>query len=248
MTFLPNKWVHSCSRWLKVHSGASLTAALVSLALLASFVRLVGYVGSGETHALDESLVRALRSPSDPSDPFGPAWFEEMMRDYTALGGVAVLMLVIVGVIGFLVMSGRRSTGLALFVITGSGFLTTFLLKGAFARPRPDLVPHGMHVLSLSFPSGHSMMSAVCYLTLAAILSRVLETRAERVYVLVAAVAITVIVGTTRIYLGVHWPSDVLAGWAAGGAWALAAWVLMRWLQRRGAVEPSPPGVDPVEA
>ena len=110
-------------------------------------------------------------------------------------------------------------------------------MKWVFSRPRPDLVPHGAEVYTASFPSGHSMMSAVVYLTLGALLARTQSDRSVKTYVLAMAVVLTVLVGTSRVYLGVHWPTDVLAGWALGGAWALVCWSAMTWLQSRGQVE-----------
>jgi undecaprenyl-diphosphatase len=110
-------------------------------------------------------------------------------------------------------------------------------MKWAYARPRPELVPHGAEVYTASFPSGHSMMSAVVYLTLGALLARTQSSQGAKIYILSVAVILTVLVGTSRVYLGVHWPTDVLAGWALGGLWALICWLAMLWLQASGQVE-----------
>jgi undecaprenyl-diphosphatase len=160
-----------------------------------------------------------------------------MMRDFTALGSTGVLAVVVAAIAGFLAMT--RKSHAALFVLASviGGVLISQAMKWAFARPRPDLVPHGAEVFSASFPSGHSMMAAVVYLTLGALLARTQSDRAVKAYVLAVAVLLAALVGASRVYLGVHWPTDVLAGWALGGVWALFCLLVMQWLQTRGQVE-----------
>lgn len=216
-----------------------LTVALAMMvaAGILGFLALADIVADGGAHRFDEWLLLALRSPGDPSDPIGPRWFEEMMRDITALGGTAVLTLVVLAVAGFLALTRKTHAAIAVLVSVVSGMLLSQAIKWAYARPRPELVPHGMEAYSASFPSGHSMMAAVVYLTLGALLARHQAQPRMKVYVLVVAVLLTVLVGISRIYLGVHWPTDVLAGWCLGAAWAILCWFAMLWLQRRGAVE-----------
>ena len=163
--------------------------------------------------------------------PIGPKWFEEMMRDITALGSTGVLTLMMLSVIGFLAMTRKGYAALLVLVSVVGGTLISQTMKFAFARPRPELVPHGAEVYTASFPSGHSMMSAVVYLTLGALLARTQPDRGVKVYILTIAVVLTVLVGISRVYLGVHWPTDVLAGWSLGGVWALLCWLVMVWLQ-----------------
>ena len=167
----------------------------------------------------------------------GPDWVEEMARDLTALGGVAVLVVLTVAVGGFLVLDGKlRMAGFVVLAVAG-GVVASSLLKGAFDRPRPQLVPHGSYVYTASFPSGHSMMAAVTYLTLGALLARSQKRRRVRAYLLLSGILLTVGVGVSRVYLGVHWPTDVLAGWTAGAAWALLCWTVAKWLQGRREIE-----------
>ncbi|HVR96386.1 MAG TPA: phosphatase PAP2 family protein [Thermoanaerobaculia bacterium] len=201
------------------------------------FAELAGEVREGETKQIDEAVLLALRNPADRSDPLGPRWVEEMARDFTALGGVGVLTILTLAVCGFLVLDHKNRAALLVFVEVGGALVLSFLLKHGFQRPRPDLVPHGSYVYTTSFPSGHSMMSAATYLTLGALLARVQPRRRLKAYLLGLAVLLTLVVGFSRVYLGVHWPTDVLAGWTAGGVWALIGWLLARWLQRRGKVE-----------
>jgi undecaprenyl-diphosphatase len=220
---------------------------LVTLAVLAAgvwiFAELADEVTEGETREIDKVILLSLRSSHDPTDPLGPRWVEELGRDLTALGGVGVLTLVTLAVCGFLLL--QRKTGAAALVIaaaTGAVIVST-VLKRYYDRPRPDLVPHGSFVYTSSFPSGHSMLSAAVYLTLAALLARIQARNRVKAYLLLMATLITLVVGLSRVYLGVHWPTDVLSGWTAGGVWALACWTIANWLQRRGAVEK--PGEEP---
>jgi undecaprenyl-diphosphatase len=215
---------------------------LVVAAGILGFLLLADVVADGGARRFDEWLLLALRSPGDLSDPIGPKWFEEMMRDITALGGTAVLTLGVLAVTGFLALTRKTHAAVTVLVSVVSGMVLSQAIKWAYARPRPELVPHGMETYSASFPSGHSMMAAVVYLTLGALLARHQAQPRMKVYVLVVAVFLTVLVGLSRIYLGVHWPTDVLAGWCLGAAWAILCWFAMLWLQRRGAVERPPEG------
>ena len=214
-----------------------LTVVLLVAGCVWAFVGLADEVVEGETHGFDTAVLMALRNPADPADPLGPGWLEELGRDVTALGGVGILGFLTLAVAGFLWLQGNRRSMWLMLAAVGSGQVLSSLAKHGFDRPRPDLVPHGMQVYTASFPSGHSMMAAITYLTLATLVARVLPTRALKAYVLVLAVLVTLAVGVSRVYLGVHWPTDVLAGWTAGAAWALAWWLVARWLGWRGAVE-----------
>jgi undecaprenyl-diphosphatase len=218
-------------------------SVLVAIGLLGAalwlFIAIAGEVMEGETTAWDRRLLLALRNAADPAMPWGPPWVQEMARDFTALGGVAVLTLMTLAVIGYLVLAGKRHAAIAVFAAVAGGLIASTLLKLGFDRARPDLVPHGSVVYTSSFPSGHSMMAAVTYLTLGALLARVEASIRMKTYLLSVAVILTVLVGVSRVYLGVHWPTDVAAGWAVGAAWALACSLVMRRLQRRGRVETS---------
>jgi len=218
---------------------ASVLAAIGLLgASLWLFISIAGAVVEGETTAWDRRLLLALRNAADPAMSWGPPWVQEMARDFTALGGVAVLTLMTLAVIGYLLLAGKRNAAIAVFVAVAGGLILSTLLKHGFNRARPDLVPHGSVVYTTSFPSGHSMMSAITYLTLGAMLARVENSIRIKIYLLTVAAFLTILVGVSRVYLGVHWPTDVAAGWAVGAAWALLCSLVMRRLQRRGKVEP----------
>lgn len=199
-----------------------------------AFAGIADEVMEGNTHAVDRAVLLALRTPGDPADPLGPGWLEEVFRDVTALGGNVVLTLVTLGVAGFLALARRRREAGLIVAAVATGLALSFLLKSGFDRPRPDLVSHGTVVYTHSFPSGHSMLSAVTYLTLGALLARQQTRRRLKAYVLGMAVLLTGLVGLSRIYLGVHWPTDVLAGWAAGASWALLCWLVARAVGGRG--------------
>jgi undecaprenyl-diphosphatase len=224
-----------------VEAGRRELGVLVALAVVAGalwlFAGLAAKVAEGEGWAYDRQLLLALRNPADPADPIGPRWLEEVARDVTALGGATVLVLATLAAAGFLAMAGKRRTAGFLLLAGGGGWVVSNLLKWGIDRARPDLVPHGAVVYTASFPSGHAMMAAATWLTLAALIARASPRRRVKALVLALAVAITLMVGVSRVYLGVHWPSDVAAGWALGAAWAILSWLVMRRLQRRGRVE-----------
>ena len=202
-----------------------LLTALVILVGVWLFIAVAYGVSAGNTQRLDEGLLRSLRGPHAPEDAWGPKWLEEVGRDLTALGGVAVLCLVTAAVAGYLLLCRKyRALGLLLVATVGRVLLST-VLKDLFGRPRPTVVPHLSYVRSASFPSGHSMLSAVVYLTLGALLARLVEQRRLKVYFLSVALLLSFLVGVSRVYMGVHYPTDVLAGWSAGLAWGCsAAW------------------------
>jgi undecaprenyl-diphosphatase len=215
----------------------ALSAVVLAAGLVLVFVRLANVVSNAGTPAFDEWLIVVLRTPGNLADPVGPRWLEEMMRDFTALGSTGVLTVLVLAVAGFLAMTRKGHAALLVLLSVAGGVLVSQTMKWAYARPRPDLVPHSAEVFTASFPSGHSMMSAVVYLTLGALLARTQQDRSVKAYVLAVAVTLTVLVGASRVYLGVHWPTDVLAGWTLGGLWALICLSLMQWLQARGQVE-----------
>lgn len=202
-----------------------------------AFVALAGEILEGETFSFDRAILLALREPGDLSDPIGPSWVEESARDITGLGGHAVLGLITLSALAYLAMTGRRKAAMLVLVSVGGGMILSALLKLGIDRPRPDLVPHGTRVYTASFPSGHSMLSAATYLTLGALLARMHAERAVKLFFLGLAICLTILIGASRVYLGVHWPSDVLGGWCGGAAWACLCWYVALLLQRQGQVE-----------
>lgn len=189
--------------------------ALVAVAHNGPFVR-----------QLDERLLLAMREAGDLANPLGPAWFESAVRDVTALGSRIVLAAMVVAVAGYLIAIGRWRRACALLACAVTGSLMVELAKLFFDRPRPDLVPHGVSTLSLSFPSAHATQASVVYLSIAAVVAAHETSLAGRSFLLATAAIVALAVGLSRVYFGVHWPSDVAAGWALGAAWASACWLV----------------------
>lgn len=196
--------------------------ALVTLV----FIWFGAEIGEGETRRFDSAVLLAFRQPGDLAQPIGPHWLHMAMLDLTALGGGTVLTLFTLLVIGWLLVQQKYGHALFIAVAVGSGGILNTMLKTGYARPRPALVAHLVEVSSSSFPSGHAMNSAIVFLSLGVLLSRALPERRLKGYVLSAGVVLTLLVGTSRVYLGVHWPTDVLAGWAIGLAWAGLVWLV----------------------
>lgn len=223
--------------WLGSHE----LALVLGIAALAAgtwlFVAIADSVIEGHTQKFDTRMLLAFRHPGSLK-PLGPPAVQDAARDITALGGASVLGLLTIITAGFLSLDGKRRMALFVCGAVLSGLTASLVLKGAFHRPRPTIVPHEAYVATASFPSGHSMLSALTYLTLGALLARSYTRRRLKAYLIVVAAMLSFLVGVSRVYLGVHWPSDVLAGWTAGAVWALLCWLAARWLQHRNLLEP----------
>ena len=206
------------------------TLALLSIILV--ILNLAGEVLEGDTLDFDKRMLAALRKADNPAQPIGPAWLEMAAFDITALGGPTVLGMTVMAIVGFLVLQGMYRNAAFVFLASVGGWMLNDLLKEVFARPRPQVVPHLRQVMSLSFPSGHALTSAAVYLTLGALLMRVAQSRLAKFYCMFIAMLATLLIGSTRVYLGVHYPTDVLAGWLIGISWALFCWLLERSLER----------------
>ena len=232
-TGLRKLWTHLATREreeLQVLLGAF---ALVAAMLL--LLALVGNVLEGDTQQFDERLLVSLRKPEAPAEPIGPRWLKLAAIDITALGGPAILGLTVAAVVGYLLLYGLYRNALFVLIASVGGWVLNDLLKMYFGRPRPTVVPHLREVsaLSLSFPSGHALTSAVVFLTLGTLLMRVSTRPLVKWYCISLAMTATVLIGSSRVYLGVHYPTDVIGGWLIGLSWAVFCWMLERTAERR---------------
>lgn len=213
--------------WDKVEFSVLLAGVIIA-GCAWGFIELAEIARQTSPHDFDAEILLGFRESGRPDDPLGPSWLEEAVRDVTGLGSMIVLLLVTAAVVFYLVLIRKNREALVVLVAVGGGQILSSLLKLGIDRPRPELVSHLVHVQTLSFPSGHAMMAAVTYLTLGTMLAGIVPSRATKAYVLGVVVLITLMVGVSRVYLGVHWPSDVLAGWCAGFAWATLCWLVAR--------------------
>ena len=212
-------------------------SALIIAALLFVFGFIAQEVAAMKPSGFDSYVILALRKSAKQPVPIGPPWLQEAARDVTSLGSVIVLLIITFAVAGFLFLT--RKPGVAWLMLSAvlGGLALNNLLKFAFGRPRPDFVTRAARVFTTSFPSGHATLSAITYLTIAALLARAYPSLTVNIYFMSLAALLTVLIGFSRIYLGVHFPTDILGGWCIGAAWAIGCWVLMAWLQQGGQVE-----------
>lgn len=207
-------------------------AVLSLIIMILGFLFIAESVQEGETLRFDVAILHAFRRAGDLAVPIGPTWLPLVMRDVTALGSYAVLTLVTLIAVGFCAVIRHHRAALLIVAASLGGLALNSTLKDLFARTRPDTLLHLTEVSTASFPSGHAMLSATIYLSLAAIIAQLTARHKARLYILGTALLLTGVVGISRIYLGVHYPTDVLAGWAVGSSWAICCWLAMHGIQR----------------
>jgi undecaprenyl-diphosphatase len=215
---------------------AMVAAVFVAVVGLWVFGVLGAEVVEGDTGKFDERLLLACREPGNLAVPIGPPWTLQAARDLTGIGGPVGLSLLTAVIAGYLWLDRRFGLLTFLLASVASGTALSLVLKALFHRPRPAIVPHLSDIATASFPSGHAMLSSVVYLTLAAALARTAPSTKLKCYYLGVAVALTGLIGCSRVYLGVHYPTDVLAGWSLGSAWVVIC-CLVAYFLRRGLEE-----------
>jgi undecaprenyl-diphosphatase len=219
--------------WVEKIEPRAYLAAIGVIAGLLAILFLSNMVSRGETQGLDETILRSLRSADDASKPLGPRWVQSAMRDITSFGSTVVLVGFSVVFAGFLI-TRRDYLDIALIAITlGGGALLNEQLKKFFGRPRPSFVAHLEYINNASFPSGHAMLSMMAYCTMGVLLAGLATERRMKYYILAVALGLSFAVGLSRVYLGVHYPSDVLAGWTIGLVWATLCWLIHQTYRKR---------------
>jgi undecaprenyl-diphosphatase len=197
---------------------------------IAGFVFLAWLKSSDWGRQFDVAVLTQLQSVGDEAQPLGPAWLREAGRDLTALGSISVLVFSTLAVAGWLLVRRNWRGALMASLAIAGGIGLSFLLKMLYSVPRPDLLTEPTAVFTSSFPSSHAMAALVTYVSLAWVIGRGFASQAFSRYLMACALMISLISGLSRLYLGVHWPTDVMAGWLAGTAWlALCAAALQAW-------------------
>jgi len=209
-------------------AGTSFRVALAcSLALVAILIGTFGFVADevieGATTRFDTAVTLLFRVNGDVTQVAGPMWLKEAVRDFTSLGSFGVLGFIVIASAGYLLFSRRLHEAVFLVTSVVLGTMLSNVLKLVFNRHRPD-VEASTHVFTASFPSGHATMSAVVYLTLGVLLAKSAPSRGLRSYFIGLAILLAFLVGVSRIYLGMHYPTDVIAGWCVGISWAMLCW------------------------
>ena len=230
---------------------AALAALLVVTLGIMTFVEVADDMTEADGMAFDQAVLHWMQPAA--GDPRGPWWLKEAAADLTSLGGISVLGLFALIAFAFLLIQRKHLSALLLVVGLAGGVALSEGLKALFERARPPAAFQAVETLNASFPSGHALLSTVFYLTLGVMLTRAFPKRRLKAFVLGAAIVIALLIGLTRVYLGAHWASDVMAGWCAGAAWAMALWLVAYAVQRRQATQvdglhdaPSPDTDPPV--
>lgn len=236
------RWIGAHVRGFHAALGVFLSAGLaLALAAVLAFAMIARLVGRGATQAADEAALRWIAARHTPL-------LDTVALQLTYLGATSVVAITLL-VASTLLWMGRHRWSVALLwtAVLGNAALNT-ALKLAFARPRPTVFPFrisGIGESASSFPSGHAMSSVVVYGTLVYLVARLEPTRRMRRATLVFAAVLVLLIGASRLYLGVHYPSDVLAGYVAGFAWAATCALgveAVRWFRGRR------PGIGAEEA
>lgn len=217
---------------------AALTALMIIALGVMTFVEVADDMTEADGQLFDQAVLHWLQPVA--GQPRGPWWLHEAAADLTSLGGISVLTLFAVIAFSFLLIQRKRLSALMLVVGLIGGVGLSEGLKALFERERPPAAYQAVETINASFPSGHALLSTVFYLTLGVMLTRAFPKKRLKAFVLGSAILIALLIGLTRVYLGAHWASDVIAGWCAGAAWAMALWLVAYAVERRQVVHHAP--------
>jgi undecaprenyl-diphosphatase len=229
----PHRWLPTIRR----EPAAALAFVAVCIFVWA-FLSVLEEVMEGDTRDLDRHLLLMLRQPGHPDVMIGPRWLHIFATDLTGLGSIAILAFIVLAVGGLYYFLGKRAEALLLIACSAGGVAISQVLKSLFQRERPDIALHAVEVVNTSFPSGHAMLSAAVFLTLGALAAQFSPRKRLKAFAMGVGIVATLLVGLSRVYLGVHWPTDVLAGWCVGAAWAAVCWLGAWGWERRGGRAP----------
>ncbi len=191
------------------------------------FAVVTAAVWSGHSESIDSAGLLFWRR-GETLLPKGPLWLLEGVRDLTALGGVFLRTFVAFGALTALLFLRLRREALLLAATVAGGWIVNSLVKLMIGRPRPLIVPHLTEAGGQSFPSGHSFNSAVVYIAIALAFAAMSPKRSVRWTLIGLAIVLSMTVAFTRVWLGVHFPSDVMAGWLGGAGWAFLATAILQ--------------------
>lgn len=200
-------------------------AGIVACLCWAGFAFFAWAVPHGRTRDIDQ--IGLLFWRAGDLQPLGPVKLLEWVRDLTAMGGsLQITLFTTMAVVALFWLRCRRE-GMLLALTVTAGSLVNTLLKALFGRPRPEIVPHLTEAGGASFPSGHSFNSASTYIALALAFAALSPRAGVRHTLIAASVVLSLLIAWSRVWLGVHWPSDVMTGWLGGAAWAFTASALL---------------------
>jgi undecaprenyl-diphosphatase len=213
-----------------VHGLYTLAGLLLSVGLVLSLIalwalsNLTEEVIEGDTVRIDEGVLNWLNGHATPA-------LDQAALEITALGNTLVILVLVATAVALLVLLQQRAYALLLtLAVAGVAVITPFL-KAIFDRPRPQLFEWRVHyqLTSAAYPSGHATMSMVTFLTIAYIIYRLSRVKPPAAF----AAFIVILIGVSRLNLGVHYPSDVLAGYVVGFVWAVFCALAIEIVARR---------------
>lgn len=216
------KWLYDKKRFLIFRDFKICLALILSSAVLFSILAALDVRGA--LHGFDVAILTSLADGR--SGEIKVARYSETMRDITSLGGTTLIIFATTATVLWFFQLGQKGKAalMALTVITSSALNNT--LKQFFDLPRPDIFPHGTLVSSMTFPSGHTFTGAVTYLTIAFLIYQ-LEIKPQlKIFAFCTAIFVSFWIGISRLYLGVHWPSDVIASWILALGWCALCWMI----------------------